>query len=217
MGRRFLLWVLSYAWIALLAGLGLLAMAGYTVYSAGHGGKIPAEAALTTGKGHIVAGREVTVERKRRRGGKSTSKHYELDLKPATGEMIKLRIDHDVPRDALEAAMDEDVTVKYDPDDENNTYVIQQDGKDLVTYTDMAALSQRRADSDKATFTSSGMLGFAAVLAVLGGLGFWWRRRLLASEQAAVAATVPAAPIGADVPPAPGAVDGAGNTTGSPR
>ena len=25
MGRRFLLWVLSYAWIALLAGLGLLA------------------------------------------------------------------------------------------------------------------------------------------------------------------------------------------------
>ena len=200
MGRRFLLWVLSYAWIALLAGLALLAMAGYTVFSAGQGGKIPPESALTTGAGHIVAGREVTVERKRRRGGKSASKHYELDLKPGAGEVIKLRVDHAVPRGALEAAMDEDVTVKYDPNDDNNTYVIQRGGQDLVTYANMARLSQQRADSDKATFTSGGMLGFAAVLTLFGGLGFWWRRRLIAEEHAAVASATPDVAIGSDVP-----------------
>jgi hypothetical protein len=202
-GRKFILWVLSYAWIALLAGLGLLAMAGYTVYSAGHGGKIPLEADLTVASGHIVEGREMTVERKRRRGGRSTSKHYELDLKPASGEILKLKIDHAVPRDALADAVDEDVTVKYDPNDDNNTYVIQRDGQDLVPYAAMAQLSQKRANEDKATFTSGGMMGFAALLALLGAAGVWWRRRLLAVASTQVAASVPGASIGADLPPHP--------------
>lgn len=200
MGRKFVLWVLSYAWIVMLIGLGLLAMAGYSVYSAGHGGKIPKEADLTVTSGHIVEGREVTVERKRRRGGKTSSKHFELDLKPATGDIIKLKVDYAVPRGALEDAVEEDVTVKYDPNDENNTYVIQRDGKDLVAYQTMAALSQKRADQDKATFASGGMMGFAALLAAIGGLGFWWRRKMLAADQEEVAASVPGVSIGADLP-----------------
>ena len=208
MGRRFLLWILSYAWIVMLAGLGLLAMAAYTAYSADHGGKIPKEADLTVLSGHIVEGREMTVERKRRRGGRTTSKHFELDLKPATGDIIKLKVDFAVPRQALEDAVDEDVTVKYDPDDENNTYVIQQGGKDLVPYAKMAELSQRRADSDKATFTSSGMLGFAAVLAVLGSAGFWWRRRLVAADHASATQATPQIAIGSGVPPPSGAEGG---------
>jgi hypothetical protein len=195
MGKRLVLWVLGYAWIAFLVGLGLLAMAAYSTYSAGHGGSIPLESALTGANGHIVEGREVTVERKRRRGGKTTRKYYELDLKQGDGSLIKLRIDHGVSRAALEAAIDEDVSVKYDAEDSNNdTYVIRQGNQELVSYADMAKLSQAHADADKAVFTSAGMMGFALVLALLGGGGLWWRRKLLAQDRAAQAAA--SAPVG---------------------
>ena len=185
MGNRFILWVLSYAWIAFLAGLGLLGMAAYSTWSAAHGGSIPQESTLTSASGHIAAeGREVTVEHRRRRGGKTTRKYYELDLRQQGDAVLKLRVDHDVPREMLESALDEDVTIKYDPNDNNNTYVIQRDDKYFMTYADMARLSQVHADADKATFAAPGMMGFAALLALLGGVGLWWRRKLLASESA---------------------------------
>ncbi|MDR2187336.1 MAG: hypothetical protein LBE62_04685 [Azonexus sp.] len=184
MVKKLILWVLSYAWIALLLGLGFLGMAIYSIYSASHGGSIPPESALSSMSGHITEGREMVVETQRRRGGKTTRKYYELDLNPASGAIIKLRVDHDVSRTVLEAAIDEDVTVKYDPNDDNSTYVIQQGGKDLMSYTDAAALSQRHADADKAFFASGGMMGVAALLALLGGGGVWWRRKLLADSNA---------------------------------
>jgi hypothetical protein len=204
-GKRFILWLLSYAWIVMLAGLGLLAMAVYTTYSAGHGGSIPQESALTSASGHIQGGREMTVERKRRHLGKTVTKYYELDFQPADGAPIKLRIDHDVPRPALEEAIDEDVTVKYDAGGNNDTYVIQQGGKQLVSYVDMARLSQRHADSEKDLFASGGMMGFAALLAILGAGGLVWRRKLLIAENQAIAAAVPSVAIGSDVQPNPGA------------
>ena len=183
MGKRFILWVLSYAWIALLGGIGLLGMAAYSTWSAAHGGSIPQESTLTSASGHIAAeGHEVTVERKRRRGGKTTKKYYELDLHQQGDAILKLRVDYDVPREILESTLDEDVTVKYDPNDNNNTYVIQQNDKYLMAYADMAKLSQAHADASKATFTAPGMIGFAVVLALLGGIGLRWRRKLLAAE-----------------------------------
>ncbi|MCL1960203.1 MAG: hypothetical protein FWG56_00115 [Desulfovibrionaceae bacterium] len=194
MGKRFILWVLSYAWLALLAGLGLLGMAGYSTYSASHGGMIPEEAALTSASGHITEDREITVERKRRYGGKTAKKYYELDLQPASGDKIKLRVDFDVPRATVETAVDGDVAVRYDPGDHNNTYVIQQDGEDLVSYADMARLAQKNADHDKEIFASPGMMGFAVLLALLGGGGLWWRRKLLAPAPAEPAQAKPLAP-----------------------
>jgi hypothetical protein len=193
------MWVLGYAWVALLAGLGLLGMAGYSIYSADHGGKIPQEAELTAASGHIVEGREVTVERKRRRGGKTTKKYYELDLKKDDGTVVKLRVDFAVPRDKVADAVDEDVSVKYDAHDENDTYVITLDGQDLVSYADMARLSQARADADKETFTSGGMIGFAIVLALLGAVGVRQRRKMIARETAQAAAAVPSVTIGENV------------------
>ena len=41
---------------------------------------------------------------------------------------------------------------------------------------------------------------FAIISWLCGGLGFWWRRKMLAADQEEVAASVPSASIGADVP-----------------
>lgn len=181
MGRKLLLWVLSYSWLALLAGLGLLGFAAYSAYSAGHGGGMPDLAQLPGAKGTVVAGREMTMERKRRRGGKTTQHFFELDLKPESGgDLVKLRVDHAIERARLEAAMDQPVTATYDPDDHNMVYELRTTQATLVSREDMSRILVAKAEADKATFGSAGMMGFDAALAALGGLGVVWRRKLLA-------------------------------------
>jgi hypothetical protein len=118
-----LLWMLSYAWVALLLGLGLLAMAAYTAFDANYGGPMAQETALTSANGPIAPGHHVTAERERHPGG------------------------HDEASDA-----------------------------------GAARLPQEHADGAKAAFTSEGMIGLALMLALLGGGGLWWRRKLLAQE-----------------------------------
>lgn len=182
--KRFIHWLLGYATIILLLGLGLLGMAAYTTYKASVGGKIPPEAELVVQSGKVVEGREVTVERRRRRSArKTTKKYYELDLKPADGDMVQLRVDFTVPRNVLEQIIDENVTVKYDTSDDNTIYVIQQDGADLVSYATMAEISQREADADKASFASLGAMGSAVVMVLVGVGGIFLRRKLEAGDE----------------------------------
>ncbi|MDO5626139.1 MAG: hypothetical protein Q4G71_15800 [Pseudomonadota bacterium] len=215
MFKRLLFWILGYAWLLLLIGLGLLGMAGYAVFSASQGGKIPPEAALTVQSGHIVAGRTVTVERKRRRSGStSTRRYYELDLQPPGAALVKLRVDYAVPRRTLEVALEEDVTVKYDPDDSNATYVIQLDGQDVLPYAQMARLSQQRADADKASHASWGSIGTGLVLALLGAGGVAWRRKLLADDDAQAEQQADEQP---PQPPAGGSMIGSGIPPGDTR
>lgn len=181
--KRFIHWTLGYSIAILLLGVGLLGMAAYSSYKASVGGKIPPETELIVQSGKVTEGREITVERRRRRSGsKTTRKYYELDLQPTNGEPIKLRVDFTVPRHVLEQVIDEDVTVKYDKNDDNTTYVIQSDGKDLVSYAKMAEISQLEADAEKASFTSSGSLGAAIVMILLGGGGLFLRRKLVTGD-----------------------------------
>ncbi len=194
--KRFIHWVLGYATIILLLGLGLLGMAAYSTYKASVGGKIPPEAELVVQSGKVVEGREITVERRRRRSStKTTKKYYELDLKPADGEMVKLRVDFTVPRQVLEQVIDENVTVKYDKSDDNTTYVIQYEGADLVSYAKMAEISQSEADAEKASFTSSGALGAAIAMVLLGGGGLFLRRKMEAGEEQDTDHVVPASSV----------------------
>jgi len=186
MGRKILLWILGYAWIALLAGLGLLGMAAWSAWNADHGGGMPEAAQLTAVSGTVVEGREMTVERKRRRGGKTTTHFFELDLKPdAGGDVVKLRVDHAIPRDRLEAAVDHKVRAKYNPDDDNMVFELSSGGQPLVTQADMSKILLDKAAREKENLTAAPMLGFDAALAVFGGLGVFWRRKIIANPPAA--------------------------------
>lgn len=184
MGRKIILWVLGYAWLALLVGLGLLGMAIYSTYSAGHGGGMPDVRDLGSISGTVLAGREMTVERKRRRGGKTTTQFFELDVKPDSGEIVKVRVDHAVPRERLEAAIDSKVTARYTPDDDNMVYELSSDQGVLVSLDDMTKIRVAQAERERDNLASSGMLGFDAALAAVGGLGVFWRRKLLAQPAA---------------------------------
>lgn len=183
MGRKFILWVLSYAWLALVVGLGLLGFAGYSSYKADHGAGIPPKNELVATKGHVSDAQEVTVERKRRRGGKTTERFFELTVKPeAAGEVVKLRVDYSFGADRLAPVVDETISALYDSNDHNLVYeLLSGDGSPVLSFDDMSQLMHAKAEAEKANMTSAGMLGFAAILAVLGGLGVAWRRKLVAS------------------------------------
>ena len=182
MGRKLLLWLLGYAWLVLAGGLGLVGMAAYTGYSAGHGAGMPDAADLTTTAGTIVAGREMTVERKRRRGGKTTTHYFELDLKPdGGGELVKLRAAHELGRAKLEPAMDQAVKATYDPNDDNLLIELSSAQASHVTKADVAKVMQTKADREAASFATGGTVGTGLALAVVGFLGVRWRRHLRAT------------------------------------
>lgn len=181
--KRLVHWLLGYSVYILLLGLGLFGMAAYTSYKASVGGKIPPETDLVVQSGKVLEGREMTVESRRRRSGrKTTKKYYELDLKPANGEVLKLRVDFAVPRSVLEQVLDEDVTVKYDRSDNNTAYVIRFEDQDLVSYAEMAAISQSEADARKELFASSGAMGAAAAMVLAGAGGIVLRRKMQAAD-----------------------------------
>ncbi|TDM05753.1 MAG: hypothetical protein C4K60_13635 [Ideonella sp. MAG2] len=181
--RKLVLWVLGYAWVALLVGLGGLGMAAYSSYSAGHGGGARAEGELSAASGEVTEGREVTVEHKRRRGGKTTSKYFELDLKPdGGGELLKLRVDHAIPQSKLEPTIGSRVTARYDADDHNTVYVLNAGGTELVAYADMQRILVAKAESNSQFFGSTGMLVFFALVALVGGGGLVLRRKMLSGS-----------------------------------
>jgi hypothetical protein len=88
---QLLIAVLSFAKLALLAGLLALGVAGFTTYRAQTGGGMPAESELSEVSGTLVDGRIVTVERKRK-GITTTRQYFEVDLSQASGMTIKIGI-----------------------------------------------------------------------------------------------------------------------------
>ena len=188
MFNTLLIKVLGLSRYALLVGVLLVGVAIYDKYKAEHGGGAPAQSELTTVVGEIADGREVTVERKRRRGGKTTTQYYELDVKPAgRADLLKLRVDHDVPKERLEASTASDkLTITYEPSDVNMVFGINDGKTNFISYDEVAKLLQARADREAQS--SGGLIGVGVLLALLGAGGFFWRRRLAASQAEAAAA-----------------------------
>lgn len=188
--RRLILWVLSYAWLLVLLGVGLLGAGAYYAYTASHGGGVPEESALTVVDGYAAQAREVTEER-RRRTGTSTRRYFEIDLKPAAGgQTIQLRMPEGVTRQHLMTALEENIRVKYDPDDKNTAYDIallvkgNASPRPIVTYETISQRAIADAAKDRDTLTSPAMLGFSLALTLLGACGIWLRRRMLKADEA---------------------------------
>ena len=177
--------ILGYARYVLLAGLALLGLGGYLLYQSATGGGIPTEAALTQVSGEVAEARRVTVTKKRRRGGETKSYYYEIDIKPKTGDVLKVRLPNLVPEPAVQAMADADVIeVSYDgTSSDNNAYVVNGDGKAILPYAQMAKYMQE--DADRSSAEAPLLMGGGFVLAIIGGLGMWWRRQRV--QAAAVA------------------------------
>ena len=179
--------ILGYARYLLLAGIALLGFGGYLLYQSATGGGIPQESALTKVSGDMVQATLVTVTKKRRRGGESKSHYYELDIKPKTGEALKVRLTSLVPESAVQAMANADVVeIEYDATSSNkDTYEVKGDGKEILTYAQMAKYMQE--DADRSSAEAPMMMGGGVLLAIVGGLGMWWRRQRIQAAEAAMA------------------------------
>ena len=179
--------ILGYARYLLLAGLGLFGLGGYLLYQSSTGGGIPQESALTRVSGDMVQATKVTVTKKRRRGGESKSHYYEIDLKPKTGEALKIRLPSLVPEAAVQAMANADVVdVGYDATSSDlNAYSVSGDGKEILPYAQMAKFMQD--DADRSSAEAPMMMGGGFLLALLGGLGMWWRKKRIAEADMATA------------------------------
>ncbi len=171
--------ILGYARYLLLAGIALLGFGGYLLYQSATGGGIPQEASLTRVSGDVVQASKVTVTKKRRRGGETKSYYYEIDIKPKTGDALKVRLPNLVPESAIQAMANADVIdLGYDAtSSDNNAFVVSGDGKEILSYAQMAKYMQD--DADRSSAEAPLMMGGGFVLAILGGLGMWWRKKRL--------------------------------------
>ena len=171
--------ILGYARYLLLAGLALLGFGGYLLYQSATGGGIPQEASLTRVSGDVVQASKVTVTKKRRRGGETKSYYYEIDIKPKTGDALKVRLPNLVLESAIQAMANADVIdVGYDAtSSDNNAFLVSGDGKEILSYVQMAKYMQE--DADRSSAEAPLMMGGGFVLALLGGLGMWWRKKRL--------------------------------------
>jgi hypothetical protein len=179
---RVLVLLLGLAKYAVLIGLIVLGLALWSTLRASTGGGLPKLKELRPVGGLVMGGREVTVERKHRKSGTTTTqKFFELDLQTeAGGTPTKLRVDHTIGRERLEPLMNRRIAVHYDPSDVNMVFVLQAGGSDVIPYAEMAALQQERADTTKAADGSARSWMGGLLLIVLGAAGVAWRRRLAA-------------------------------------
>ena len=188
MGQKLLLWLLRYAWLPVVVGLGLPAAGAYFSYVASHGGGLPAEAELTTAQGYAEAAREVTEERRRRKSGPATTRQfYEIDLQPeGGGATLVLRLGKGATREHAQAALEERIRVRYDATDHNRVYDLAQLLDDtplpVFTYDEMAARAIAAAEKERDVLLAPNMLRLSLFLVLLGAAGMRTRRRLLKAE-----------------------------------
>lgn len=174
---------LFISYLFLFAGLGLLGLSLYSKFSAENGGGIPAENSLQSASGTAVEGREMTIETKRRRGIDSKEVFFEIDLKDNSGKILKLRLDHRLPRAKIESLLGQNIQVKYDASDENRTFQVEQNNQVIIAYQDLAKIYQAEADKRSEMFNNDGMYKASITWIILGAIGVFFRRRMLAQLQ----------------------------------
>ena len=179
--------ILGYARYLLLGGLALLGFGGYLLYQSATGGGIPQESALAVVQGEVAGARKVTVTKKRRRGGESHSYYYEVDVQPQSGDKLTVRLPTLVPESKVQDMANADtIQVSYDATSSNNdAYAVKGDGKEILSYAQMAKYMQD--DADRSSAEAPMMMGGGVLLAIIGGLGMWWRRQRIQAQEAAMA------------------------------
>lgn len=181
--KNILIKFFAISYLFIVAGIGLVGSHFYFNHKAEHGGGIPAETALSMIEGKVTEGRDVTLETKRRAGLNSTEKFYELDVKPTTGNVVKLRLDHSLNKQHLEQVLNETIIAKYDKSDENMTYDIKMNGQAIVTYQDMAKMAQDKADKQAGFFGDGIMLKTGFSWLIMGAIGLFLRQLLKRSQK----------------------------------
>jgi hypothetical protein len=88
-----------------------------------------------------------------------------------------------LPVAILQMLLEENVMVKYDPNHNNEIYVLQHTntGTVVLSYAEMADSAQRDAEKRKDIWTSGNSIPLTALLLLLGAGGMWWRRKLVIS------------------------------------
>ena len=110
---------------------------------------------------------EVTVKGKR---GSTREKYYELGITPKDGgEIEQFRISHSVPEDWVSDLIEENVTVLFDPSDNNFVYEANIDGQ--APNIKYEQTRDRLISAAKATADSFGGLIFWVISILLIALG----------------------------------------------
>ena len=76
--RKILIFITGYAWLALLAGPGLIGLSFYSSWKADGDHAYAARESLQSVSGTVTGASEVTVKRKRR----ATKQYYEINVQP---------------------------------------------------------------------------------------------------------------------------------------
>ena len=181
--RKILIFITGYAWLALLAGPGLIGLSLYSSWKADGDHAYAARESLQSVSGTVTEASEVTVKRKRR----ATKQYYEITVKPdGTGaEARKLRIDHSTPQELVSNLIGEKVTALVDSSDSDLVYDVAVDGASVLTYEATRQRLQAEAASSAQSFSGAGMWVFAVLLALIGAAGVWCNRKLRAADTAA--------------------------------
>lgn len=181
--RKILIFITGYAWLALLAGPGLIGLSFYSSWKADGDHAYAARESLQSVSGTVTGASEVTVKRKRR----ATKQYYEINVQPegAGAEARKLRIDHSTPQDLVANLIDEKVTALVDHNDSDLVYDVAVDGKSVISYEATRQRLQAEAASSAQSFSGAGMWIAAIFLTLIGAAGVWCNRKLRAADNAA--------------------------------
>lgn len=184
--RKILIFITGYAWLLLLAGPGLIALAVYSGWKADGDHAYAARESLQAVSGTVTQASEITVKRKRR----TTKKYYEISVQPDTpgAEVRKLRIDHGTPQELVGNLIDEKITALVDKSDNDLVYDVAVDGTAVISYESNKQRMQAEAASSAQSFSGAGTWVFAILLTLIGAAGVWSNRRLRAADQAQLAA-----------------------------
>jgi hypothetical protein len=137
---------------------------------------VPPEGSLQVVQGKAVAAREITRMTKKSRI--PLGKHIELDLDPGAGP-ITLTLDSGVPGAVLTGMGGLDLEAAFDPTDANALYRLRVGSKELVSYASVA--DRKKAAAQRQLDDGGQMRLIGAVMALLGGVGWWLGARSRAS------------------------------------
>lgn len=175
---------LALSYLFLISGIGLIVAHFFFGHKAATGGGVPPQSELKVVEGKVVAGRDVTIETKRRRGVDSKERFYEFDVQTADGKMLQLRVDHSIPKSRLEPILDETIQAKYDSSDDNIAYNIAMNGQDVVVYKELAEKAQEKANKQADFFSDGAMLKAGIQWLIMGLIGLGIRHWLSRSLKA---------------------------------
>jgi len=182
--RKILLFVTSWAWLVLLAGLAAMGMALESAWKASGDNAWTARERLETVEGTVI--KVVQIATKSRRTRITTAEYNQLDVRDARGTTRKLRMDLRTPRGLFAHIVQEPIVALVDPDDHYLVYEIGLAGREpLMPYEYTRQHLQAKAEFKADVFNTAEVWSWALCLTLLGGAGVWGRRKLRAAEAAA--------------------------------